>query len=550
MSTPLIAQASIKFSLPSEELRIGLLDDESGQIDWSQFIIAVSSVLLGDQDVGGPFCEQGPLSAYAPWVRDIGSQVAEQVRQAMDLGPKNNDKIALNIGVKPIQKNLFWLHVMIKPVDVPPGQTSLFDVQDASRRNWLVVPSNLLYHHTRSVISAGREGLFHAREGERWPSHQVERKNFRADMVMQPDSRLALQQENYGELFTRMQSHIDKMDDLSADVFDILSAKWIQSGPKSPTEMVTLTADDFLAMRGLKPNISGEGHRGGYKDAQREEIAARIASLDQLWVNVQEMSSTVLENGRRRRRKIRMQTKAVVVTMRMGEMAGEEIDPFAWRIRPGDGFAEFLLSDVGRETALMALRALEYNPERQYMEKRLTRYFSTQWRIRRKRADCLKPYRVETLLDAVNEAPDLRRAAHQREHFEKALDTLQRDGVIARWQYAKDCHEDELSGQGWIHKWIQWGVIVEPREAILDHYETIKQPNETREQQRIAPTVEASLGSTVKETRMRAGLSQTELARQLGINRSGLSQIEGLHRAPSAEVEAKLRDWLLKTKKA
>lgn len=84
--------------------------------------------------------------------------------------------------------------------------------------------------------------------------------------------------------------------------------------------MVTLTADGFLATRGgLKPNISGTGRRGGYKDTQCEKIAAWIASLDQLWINVQEMSSTVMENGRRRR-KIRMQTKAVVVTIRAGDV--------------------------------------------------------------------------------------------------------------------------------------------------------------------------------------------------------------------------------------
>ena len=244
-----------------------------------------------------------------------------------------------------------------------------------------------------------------------------------------------------------------------------------------------------------------------------------------------------------------MQTKAVVVTMRAGDMEGGEIEPFAWRIRPGDGFAEYLLSDVGRETALMALRALEYNPESQYMEKRLTRYFSMQWRIRRRRADCLKPYRIETLLSAINETPDTQRPARQRERFERVLDTLQHDGVIARWQYTKDCDEKNLNGHGWIHKWMQWNIIIEPHEAILTHYETIKTPNEAEKQQRIDDAIDITLGTAVKEARERAGISQTHLAQQLGINRSGLSQIEGLHRTASAEVESKLRKWLETAKK-
>lgn len=546
---------AMEFAFPDERIRREI----AGRANWSSLIMAVGTALLGDRELDGAFARGGSLAKYAPWVREIGDSFALKIRQTLGIKPDSDTKLGLQMGVEPLSGNRFRMEVTAAGVEAranqadQPKQLSFLPVPPADAAlDMLVLPSSLLYQHTRSAISAGREGLFTTEEGDRWPTHRVALKAFKANMTMQPEP-IVGPAANYGELVRDIERHIEKMDDLGADVFDIISAKWIQAGPISPGDMITLSADDFLAMRGLMPNIGGGGRRGGYKETQRQEIAQRVASLDKLWVNVREMVATVREDGRRSRKKVRLQTKAIVVTMQAGEVDAQDgLHPYVWRLRPGDGFAEFLLSDVGRETALMALKALEYNPESQRMEKRLTRYLSVQWRIRRQRTDYLIPYKVGTLLAGINEKPEERRPARQRERLEKALDRLHQDGVVAGWQYEEGCDEEELSGHAWQEKWLSWGVVIEPCERIRAHYAGIGGGDAVAPRAALPPgnsaqtanTVSAEFAQHVRQARVKQGLTQLQLAEQIGVNRSALAQIETGKRKPSAAVEKKLLEWM------
>ena len=210
------------------------------------------------------------------------------------------------------------------------------------------------------------------------------------------------------------------MDDLTADVLDIISAEWLKQA-SHPEAMVVLTADDFLRHRGINPKKGGTGRRGGYHNHLRQEIARHIDILTNTWIRVFEREVTVVSEGKRgpERKRVKWagESRAIIVSSRVGPVnPSGDIEPRAWKIRPGDVFAQFLIGP-GRQTALVSQMALHYDPYRQYWEKRITRFLAYLWRIRGGRNDYLAPISVEALLQGAglqisNRNPKKSRRSH------------------------------------------------------------------------------------------------------------------------------------------
>jgi DNA-binding XRE family transcriptional regulator len=334
------------------------------------------------------------------------------------------------------------------------------------------------------------------------------------------------------------------MDDLTADVFDIISAAWLKRA-EHPEAMVTVTADEFLQYRGLQPKTSGTERRGGYREEQRQKIAHHIAILASTWVTVFTMDVTQKnEKGRWQRTKWRGESRAVVVTSQFGQeqKTGDELDVYAWRVRPGDVFAKFLFGP-GRQTALLSKRAVEYDPYRQKWEKRLTRYLSWQWRIRQNGGTYLEPISVEKLLEAVGENVDTKNPIRTKERLEKALDTLQEDGIITSWQY-ETAKEETVGQPGWWKEWLDWKIIVEPPQNLMEYYAKIPQLS-TKALPSAKPNQTLDLGESLKKARKDQGLTLMQAAEEIGISPSRLSEIENGKKATvSKDTRRKILKWL------
>ncbi|HEX5501023.1 MAG TPA: helix-turn-helix domain-containing protein, partial [Thermomicrobiales bacterium] len=185
---------------------------------------------------------------------------------------------------------------------------------------------------------------------------------------------------------------------------------------------------------------------------------------------------------------------------------------------------------------------LKYDPYRQTWEKRLARYLSWQWRTKARNSDYLRPYRVATLLDAVGKDLDERRPAVTRERLEKALDLLQRDGVIAAWQY--DRWEEGLAHQrGWGRSWLEATLLIEPPEGVKEHY----QPLERQRQPALRAALPAGLGERIKRRRKDLGLNQKEAGELLGVTQAYISMLERgkiTGERLSAAFRQRLETWL------
>lgn len=418
-----------------------------------------------------------------------------------------------------------------------------------SRGDHLTVFSPLAFQRLREVIVRGDS--FEQVEGSPWPVASLgEEGAARGQAMLRPpvvDEQILMPPEAVEAWAKEMWRQRGELSDLDADALDALSAVWLWQA-RDPRDGAVTGVDDLLEMRGIKKKRGGGGgRRGGYEPEQRADMLRALHHIQNIWL---EMDGVEVYEGRGRRRKpVRksVQSRAFVITDRMGQMRLDgHMDVERFRFVPGEIFARFLIS-AGRQVALLSAQALRYDPYRQKWEKRLARYLSWQWRTRAKSGEYLQPYRVETLLERAGESLNPRRPSQTKERLEKALDTLQRDGVIAGWQY--DSFEEwwekvRSRRKGWAPVWLSATVVIEPPETIKDGYRrglgkfvaSGKAPK---------PLGETTLsGEAIREKRKELGLSQLRAAEQLGITQSRLSRIENGKTVPSGELKAKLERWL------
>ena len=418
----------------------------------------------------------------------------------------------------------------------------------------LEVDNSLLYHHFRAAVANGREA-FTTRTEAIWPTADIGPRNRKLEAIAQvrPDPRTvdpySTRADDLSRLQERMAQHVLSMDDLTADVLDAVCTIWIKHA-RHPDEMAHIWADDLLRLRGLTPHKSGAGRRGGYREHQRRELASHIAALGTTWITVTQMDVTEKTEGKRGPSRQRTtwtgESPALVVSFRIGKAgpSGQVIPETctAWRVRPGDVFARFLFGP-GRQTALLSQKALEYDPYRHRWEKRLARYFAWQWRIQSGGSEARS---VATLLDAASETVDAKNPIRTKERLEAALDRLQTDGVIADWRYEAGTSESIIGRKGWADAWQQWKILVEPPQAIMDHYtgSTALAARTNRIPAAVPIAAATELGGRVKAARLVQHFTQLQAAEQIGISNSVLSRIERGHSAPSEDARRKIERWL------
>jgi len=426
---------------------------------------------------------------------------------------------------------------------LPPSTASLASLL---RVEHLTVLSAAHYQAVRDALATN---TFQRLDGYPWPTALLTTGPARGHAQLRPvllDTHPLMPPEEVEAWAQRMWQQRGELSDLDADALDILSALWLYQA-RTPHEDAVADVDELLAMRGLQAKQGGQGRRGGYEPEQRTAMLQAMAHVQNLWLNMTAMEvyeARGPHSGLRRRKPTRqaIQSRAFTITDLFGQIrldGGLDVEKFIFR--PGTVFAHFLFGP-GRQSALLAAKALAYDPYRQTWEKRLARYLSYQWRCRAHNGDYLQPFRVATLLDAAGAALDRRDPARTRARLEKALDTLLQDHVIAAWQY--DRWEERLvTRRGWAQHWLQGTILIEPPESIRATYQRLARHEAPPRPALPAP---ASLGERLKRQRTTLGLTQLQAAEQLGISPSYLNRLEQGNRGkkPSPAMQRTLDTWL------
>ncbi|MCB1084230.1 MAG: helix-turn-helix transcriptional regulator, partial [Simkania sp.] len=325
----------------------------------------------------------------------------------------------------------------------------------------------------------------------------------------------------------------------------------------------------------LKAKKGGSNRRGGYGVKQRQTISERIEALSRTWVKVLEMDIVEEIEGKKRtyrkKRKWKGESLAIVVSSRFGEVDDkEQMDPFVWNLRPGDIFSKFLMGP-GRQTALLAQKALEYDPYRQKYEKRLARYLSYQWRVRQKDQNYLYPFTVETLLNAASINLKTKNLSWIKDRLEKVLDTLVHDYILENWEYGEGFDESIIGKRGWLKKWLKWKVLVSPPSIITEHYDTKIVTKPEKVLKSIKSTAKATITPVsfkaeekavvsldlfgenvsddfdlglIRQTRKSRGLTLMQASQEIGISTSRLSRIERGVTKTTIETLQSIRNWI------
>ena len=419
-----------------------------------------------------------------------------------------------------------------------------------------------VYVEVRDKLVVGKD-IFNVECTTDWPSTELHMNHVKGSLTIRPEvtEEQILEQMDYWR--DRIKNNILNMNDLTADVLDIITCEWLKRAQHHES-MITIAADDFLAYRALQPKMGGRG-KGGYHIQQKKKIAEQIEVLRHTWINILEMLVPVVdENGVRKLQKVKAKGPAIMVSLEMSkvdEKGGET--PFIWKVRPGDVFAPFLMNTVARQTALISIKALQYSPYHHAYEKRLTRYLAWQWRIRQGKEKYMESFRVKTLLERIHLEIDKIRPTQTKEKFEKVLDRLEKDKVIAQWRYhPDDFNEEVLNRRGWYteqnpNNWPFWRVIIEPPSVIIDYYREniLTLPEKER---RILPDPRPvvsdsdsdDIGKRLFEIRQILGMSLQDVAEAITkatgrkISKVTLSRIENGLVKPRTQNKAALLEWL------
>ena len=142
----------------------------------------------------------------------------------------------------------------------------------------------MLYHEFRS--SLGNQAAWEASRSDPWPTTTLAASNqaLRATVQLRPHPCEIDNEEKRLVWRERVALLLTKMNDLTADCLDLVCSAWLEK-PKDILGMVTLQAQDILVQRGLV-----KLPQGGYRVEQKKEIEEQIILLNNLWLNVDEMT--------------------------------------------------------------------------------------------------------------------------------------------------------------------------------------------------------------------------------------------------------------------
>jgi len=284
------------------------------------------------------------------------------------------------------------------------------------KEDLLKVNNSALYHAFQRMIVAPEKW----QQGKAWLTSDLSKitkaATAHARIGPEPGIEQKLSDSALEEWRQKLSEYILSMDDLTADIFDLIASKWVAQCI-SPEQFIVVKASDLLAWRGLNPTVSG------FTTQQKEAIAHRVALLASTWIEF----TGVLERKKHPRK---VKSRAIVVTS-VAEMQEDGIfTPYLWRVRPGDLFIPWLFG--APQFTFLSKAALRYDYDKYSWEKRIARFCAWLFRIQKKDEITIL---TAKLLAAIHMELSESNPKRTRLRMEHALTRLCDDGVIHSWSY-------------------------------------------------------------------------------------------------------------------
>jgi len=409
-------------------------------------------------------------------------------------------------------------------------------------RGNLLVMSNAPYQSVREALSKKQ---FMRYDYTPWPTVQLSKGTLEGTVQIMP-YRLHMEETLIDQTaIHKAWCQAKEISELDVDIFDALCCYFL-SKAKHHQDSVEIHLDDLLSIRGLKQKLGGNGRRGGYEIDQREQVLKSLARIQSLWINLEK--AVIYKKGKPIQMKL--QGRAFIFNNQPNDdyLFDEQSLEKKFVFTVGEVFAQYLYGS-GRQVALLPIQALQYNPYRQRWEKTLIRYLSWRWRTQARRGDYLQPHKISTLLEVTGQEMNERTPSRTRDRLEQAFDTLLQDGVIAAWHYEK-WDESIVSTNGWARIWGNSTVLIEPPELIKEHYRPIERNRKVQHKSLDKPkfadkqTDIGNIGEQIRAIRKKFGFTLLQVAEELDISVSYLSNIEREIKIPSNKIQTRVKNWL------
>lgn len=425
---------------------------------------------------------------------------------------------------------------------------------------FIEISTDEIIHKLRDTISKNEFHLNH----EQIPTAVIENEDIKALTQV----RNSVQVNGFGkeelEQWKNLTTQaITAMDDLTADIFDIISFMWMKKAA-TKDQMIHFHADDALNLRKLQGRNNVEGYQTGYRKKDRIEIMKRLAALTTIYIQIERDKLNLIDpdeqgNETEDLKGIQFNPLFVVDSVTVAYRGDEPVGIYECQIKPGEVMANFLYRSHSSNSYL-ALKTLEYNPYKERYHKRLCRYLSWQWRIKQTEKDFEAPYYIggeKGLLKVMGLKSTQRYGTRVKEQFESVLERLQADSVIKEWFYIGWSENIIEYNVDWYHEWLQCQVVIIPIDYVTKSIMFDENPRrvlfklfEESQSQEEDVIDEADVTVTpqlVKEERERRKLSLSKAAKQMGFSHSTLSRYEsGKIIAPTPATIEKIAQWLKK----
>ena len=272
---------------------------------------------------------------------------------------------------------------------------------------------------------------------------------------------------------TNLWEKVRRFDDVDNDVLLIALAQ-AMCGEQDAEGFVWLWASQILETRGIQPITKRDGSTVrpvGHRTEDLTRTSERVERLLHTRVTVRMSPEETPRSDGRRRYKRRYTEEAPLLQLgRVIRQHETETDlnsspesavtqslSIAWQYRPGPWILPYI-DGPNRQFAWLCQQALRYDPHNQVWEKRLARYLLFNLRINTAGGSGTIILKIGTLITELSLQLNKRDPEKTRQRFERAMGTLQEDGIIEVWGYPET--NPLLPARNWQPLWLEWDIFV------------------------------------------------------------------------------------------
>ena len=273
---------------------------------------------------------------------------------------------------------------------------------------------------------------------------------------------------------------VSKLSDLDGDVLIAALAHYMGLSAASLDEegYGVITGAQILDYRGIEPIMKRDAgssvkRRAGHR---QEDLAGTALCFDRVvdtWVTIKRRKGFSLESPllqvkqviRRHPKEgdnelveeflLEGESLQALITEAQAEEAEDQSFVVLWLYRPGTWFKQGVAHS--RSIAFLCRKALTYNLEKEFWERRLVRYFLFQLRLSALAGGSITR-QISTFFNELSLPVNERDPQKTRNRFEKAMNRLVDDHQIAAWGPVEG--NPPLPRTDWLPIWLSWRIVV------------------------------------------------------------------------------------------